>query len=89
MSSCDLRFRAAILRLRLPGHSRTPLTAAVLKIPRVANLLASVVNLLSHCDLLPRRTLCEHHFPGNYIYFSSQGRVHGVVSMGGVEKHYG
>ena len=56
---------------------------AVLKILRVVNL-QRVVNLLSHCDLLSRRTLCGHHFAGNYRHVSFQGRVRGVVNMGGV-----
>ena len=59
--------------------------SAVLKILRVVNLVC-VVNLLSHCDLSPRRTLCGHHFPGNYRNFSSQRSVRGVVNMGGVVK---
>ena len=40
-------------------------------------------NLLSHSDLLSRRTLCRHHFPGNCRHFSSQRRVHSVVTLGG------
>ena len=48
----------------------------------------AVVNLLCvvhvpHSDLLSRRTLCGHRFPANYRHFSSQGRVYGVVNMGG------
>ena len=48
--------------------------------------LLRVVNLLTHCDLLSRRTLCGHHLPGNYRHVSSQGRVCGVVNMEGVVK---
>ena len=44
------------------------------------------VHLLSHCDLLSRRTLCGHHFPGNCRHLSSQRRVHSVVNLGGVVK---
>ena len=28
-----------------------------------------VVNVLLHCDLLLRCTLCGHHFPENYRHF--------------------
>ena len=62
-----------------------PEDPAVLKILRIVNLLR-VVNLLSHCDLLSWRTLCRHHFPGNYRHFSSRRRICGVVNMGGVVK---
>ena len=55
------------------------------KDPAVLKILL-VVDLLSHCDLLSRHTLCGHHFPGNYRHFPSQRRVRGVVSMGGVVK---
>ena len=37
-------------------------------------------------DLLSRRTLCGHHFPGNYRHFSSQRRVDGVLNLGGIVK---
>ena len=63
-------------------YRASPKDPAVLKILRVVNFL-QVVPLLSHCDLQLRRTLCRHHFPGFYRQFSSQGRVHGVVNMGG------
>ena len=45
-----------------------------------------VVIFLSHSDLLSRCALCGHHYPGNYMHFSSQRRVHSVVNMGGVVK---
>ena len=62
-----------------------PKDPAVLKILRVVNLLR-VVFLLSPCDLLSRRTLCGHHFPGNYRHFPSPRRVRVVVNLGGVVK---
>ena len=44
-----------------------------LKTPRLGALdLLSIVHLLSHSDLLSRRTFCGHHFPGNCWHFSSQ-----------------
>ena len=64
------------------SHPKDP---TVLKIVRVVNLLR-VVFLARRGDLLSRRTLCGHHFPGNYRHFSSQRRVHGVVNLGGVVK---
>ena len=51
----------------------------------VVNLLG-VVNLLSHSDLLSRRTVCRHHFPENCRHLSRQRGVHGVVNLGGVVK---
>ena len=45
-----------------------------------------VLNLLSHSDLLSRRTFCEHHFPGNCRHLASQRRVCGVVNLQGVVK---
>ena len=62
-----------------------PKDPAVLKIVRVVNLLR-IVFLVRRGDLLSQRTLCRHHFPGNYRHFSSQRRVHGVVNLGGVVK---
>ena len=62
-----------------------PKDPAVLKILRVVNLLR-VVFLVRRGDLLSRRTLCGHHFPGNFRHFSSQRRVHGVVNLGGIVK---
>ena len=67
--------------LRFGDSQRTLLP----KILRVVNLLC-VVFLLSLCDLLSRRTLCGHHFPGNYRHFPSPRRVRGVVNLGGVVK---
>ena len=61
---CTLGLRAG----RLPkGPSRT-------KILRVVNLLR-VVFLVRRGDLLSRRTLCGHHFPGNYrpFFLSKKG----------------
>ena len=57
----------------------------IIKMPQVANSLR-VVSLLSDCDVPSRRTLCRHHFPGNYRHFSSQRRVRGVENMGDVVK---
>ena len=62
-----------------------PKDPAVLKILRVVNLLR-VVFLVRRGDLLSRRALCGHHFPGNYRHFPSQRRVHSVVNLGGVVK---
>ena len=62
-----------------------PEDPAVLKIVHVVNLLR-VVNLLPHCDLLSRRALCGHHFPGNWRLFPSPRRVQAVVNLGGVVK---
>ena len=62
-----------------------PKDPAVLKILRVVNLLL-VVFLVHRGDLLSRRSLCGHDFPGNYRHFSSPRRVHGVVNLGGVVK---
>ena len=62
-----------------------PKGPAVLKILRVVNLLC-VVFLVRRGDLLSRRTLCGHHFPGNYRHYSSQSRVDGVLNLGGVVK---
>ena len=67
------------------GYQNHPKDPAVLKILRVVNLL-HVVFLVRRDDLLSRRTLCGHHFPGNYRHFSSQRRAHGVVNLGGVVK---
>ena len=44
------------------------------------------MNLLSPCDLLSRRTLCRHPFPGNSRHFPSQRRVPGIVNLGGIVK---
>ena len=63
--------------------SHFPKDPAVLKILRVVNLLR-VVFLVRQRDLLSRRILCGHHFPGNYRHFSPPRRVHGVVNLGGV-----
>ena len=63
----------------------SPKDPAVLKILRVANLLR-VVFLVRRGDLLSRSALCGHQFPGNYRHFSSQGRVRGVLNLGGVVK---
>ena len=41
---------------------------------------------LTLSDFPTRCTRCGHHFPGNYIHLSSQGRVHSIVNMGGVVK---
>ena len=62
---------------------KTQRTPPCQKYYAVVNLLC-VVNLLSHSDLLSRRTLCGHHFPGNCRHFSSQRRVCGVVDLGNV-----
>ena len=67
------------------GIVNYPKDPAVLKILRVVNLLR-VVFLVRRDDLLSRRTLCGHHFPGNYRGFSFQRRAHGVVNLGGVVK---
>ena len=48
-----------------------------------SKIFRCVANLLSHSDLLSQCTLCGHHFPGKYRHFSSQGRAHNVVNMGG------
>ena len=64
---------------------QTPKDPAVLKILRVVNLLR-VVFLVRRGDLLSRRTLCGHHFPGNYRHFPSLRRVRIVVNLGGVVK---
>ena len=64
------------------GHPKDP---AVLKIVRVVNSLR-VVFLVRQGDLLSRRTLCGHQFPGNYRHFPSPRRVCGVVNLGGVVK---
>ena len=64
---------------------RNPKDPAVLKILRVVNL-PRVVFLLAPCDLLSRRTLCGHHFPGNYRPFPAPRRVRVVVNLGGVVK---
>ena len=66
-----------------PPHPKDP---ALLKILRVVNLLR-VVFLVRRGDLLSRRTLCGHHFPGNYRHFSPQRRVHGVLNLGGRSKN--
>ena len=50
-----------ILFLWARGYPKDP---AVLKILRVVNLLR-VVFLVRRGDLLSRRALCGHHFPGN------------------------
>ena len=65
--------------------STFPKDPAVPKILRCSSLLG-VVNLLSHSDLLSRRTACRHHFPGNCRHLSPQSGVHGVVNLGGVVK---
>ena len=44
--------------------------------------LLRVVFLVRRADLLSRRTLCGHRFPGNYRHFSSQRRVRAVVIWG-------
>ena len=62
-----------------------PQDPAVLKILRVVNLLR-VAFLVRRGDLLSRRALCGHQFPGNYRHFSSQRRVHTVLNLGGVVK---
>ena len=62
-----------------------PKDPAVLKIVRVVNSLR-VVFLVRQGDLLSRRTLCGHQFPGNYRHFPSPRRVCGVVNLGGVVK---
>ena len=49
-----------------------------------------VVFLVRRGNLLSRRTLCGHHFPGNRRHISSQG--HGLLNLGGrggSKKHYG
>ena len=63
----------------------TPRTPPYCKYYAVVNLLC-VVHLLSHSDLLSRRTLCGHHFPGNCRHFSSQRSIHSVLNLGGVVK---
>ena len=70
--------------LIFPGEGG-PKDPAVLKILRIVNLLR-VVFLVWRGDLLSRRALCGHQFPGNYRHFSSQGRVRGVLNLGGVVK---
>ena len=65
-----------------PSFAKDP---AVLKILRVVNLLR-VLFLVRRGDLLSRRVLCGHHFPGNYRHFCSQRRVRGVLNLGGVVK---
>ena len=52
---------------KVPRTHPFPKDPAVLKILRVVNLLL-VVFLVRQADLLSRRTLCGHHFPGNYRY---------------------
>ena len=59
-----------------------PKDPAVLKVLRVVNLLR-VVFLVRQGDLLSRRTLCGHHFPGNYRDFSSQRRAPRRRKFGG------
>ena len=66
-------------------EKENPKDPAVLKMLRVVNLLR-VVFLRSPCDLLSRRTLCGHQFPGNYRHFPSPGRVRVVVNLGGAVK---
>ena len=75
-------------RLLAEGVSKTlpnPKGPRRTKIIRVVNL-PRVVFLVRRGDLLSRRTLCGHRFPGNYRRFSSQRRVHGVANVGGVVK---
>ena len=48
--------------------------------------LLRVVFLVRRVDLLSRRALRGHHFPGNYRHLSSQRKVHGVLNLGGVVK---
>ena len=67
-----------------PGLAN-PKDPAVLKILRVVNLLR-VLFLVQRGDLLSRRVLCGHHFPGNYRHFCSQRRARGVLNLGGVVK---
>ena len=62
-----------------------PKDPAALKMLRVVNSLR-VEFLVRQGDLLSRRALCGHQFPGNYRHFSSQGRVRGVPNLGGVVK---
>ena len=38
---------------------------------------------IAYSDLLPRRTVCGCHFPGNCRHLSPQRGVHGVVNLGG------
>ena len=56
------------------------------KNPTRSKNLLRVVFLVRRGDLLSRRSLCRHDFPGNYRHFSSSRRVHGVVNLGGVVK---
>ena len=65
--------------------SDNPKDPAVLKIVRVVDSLR-VVFLVRQGDLLSRRTLRGHQFPGNYRHFPSPRRVCGVVNLGGVVK---
>ena len=51
--------------------TKHPKDPAVLKIVRVVNSLR-VVFLVRQGDLLSRRTLCGHQFPGNYRHFPSR-----------------
>ena len=55
------------------------------KNPAVPKILR-VVNVLPHCDLLSRRTLCGHHFPGNYRPFSPCKKGPQCSKYGGVAK---
>ena len=47
--------------------------------------------LVRRADLLSRRALCGHHFPGNYRRFSSPRRVCGAENLSGgrSKKRYG
>ena len=74
---------------RNPAQGSRAQRTAALKILRVVNLLR-VVLLVRRGDLLLRRTLCGHHFPGNYRHVSSPRRVRNVVNLGGrIKKHCG
>ena len=81
------RFASDFLRggNRASWGLKNPKDPAVLKILRVVNLLR-VVFLVRRGDLLSWRALCGHQFPGNCTHFSSQGRVRGVLHLGGVVK---
>ena len=74
---------ARIFLIQSRAHPKDP---AVLKRLRVVNLLR-VVFLLSPCDLLSRRTLCGHLFPGNYRHFPLSEKAPRRSKSGGRSKN--
>ena len=68
------------------ADKRHPRDPAVLKIVRVVNLLR-IVFLVRRGNLLSRRTLCGHHFPGNYRHFSLSKKGPRRTKFGGRSKN--